>query len=171
MATLLTSKEEAHKELKPFYALKINSLTGKPIDFKDFEGKHVLLVNVASKCGFTSQYEDLQALYEKFQDRLIVIGVPCNQFGGQEPGDAEAISSFCELNYGVSFLITEKVDVKGKNQHPVYEWLTEKSVNGVKDSKVKWNFQKYLVDTEGNLIDYFYSVTRPTSTKITKYLK
>ena len=171
MGTLTTSKEEKPGNLKSFYDLKINSLSANPIDFNNFRGKHVLIVNVASKCGFTPQYKGLQALQDKYQDQLIVIGVPCNQFGGQEPGDAQVITSFCELNYGVSFLMSEKVDVKGKNQHPLYEWLTEKSVNGVKDSSVKWNFQKYLIDDQGNLVDYFYSATSPTSRKITKYLK
>ena len=171
MATLGTSKEEKQKELNSFYNLEINSLNGKPIDFNTFKGKYVLEVNVASQCGFTSQYKDLQALHEAYKDQLIVLGVPCNQFGAQEPGDADTISSFCELNYGVSFLMTEKVDVKGKNQHPLYEWLTEKSVNGVKDSTVKWNFQKYLIDDKGNFIDYFFSVTSPMSKKITKHFK
>lgn len=171
MATLATSKEEKRKELKSFYALNIDNINGQPIDFKEFEGKHVLVVNVASKCGFTSQYKDLQALHNTYRDRLAIIGVPCNQFGGQEPGDENTISSFCELNYGVSFLMTEKVDVKGKNQHPLYEWLTDKSVNGVNDSTVRWNFQKYLIDPQGNLIDYFYSITSPTSSKLTKHFK
>ena len=171
MGTLATSKEEKPKNIKSFYDFKINGLSGKKIDFNDFRGKHVLIVNVASKCGFTPQYKGLQALQDKYQDQLIVMGVPCNQFGGQEPGDAHAITSFCELNYGVSFLMTEKVDVKGTNQHPLYEWLTEKSVNGVKDSSVKWNFQKYLIDDHGQLVDYFYSATSPSSRKITKYLK
>lgn len=170
MGTLTTSKEEKPENLKSFYDLKIDSLNGNPMNLNDFKGKHILVVNVASKCGFTSQYKELQALHEKYQDQLVIIGVPCNQFGGQEPGDAHDISSFCELNYGVTFPLTEKVDVKGKNQHPLYEWLTEKSVNGVKDSSVKWNFQKYLIDEQGQLIDYFYSATKPNSRKITKFL-
>lgn len=170
MATLSTSKEEKPQHLISFYEIKISGLDGKSINLNDFKDKYILIVNVASKCGFTSQYKDLQALHEKYKDQLTIIGVPCNQFGGQEPGDANAISSFCELNYGVSFLMTEKVDVKGKNQHPLYEWLTEKTANGVKDSKVKWNFQKYLIDGQGNLLDYFYSLTSPSSKKITKYL-
>lgn len=171
MGTLTTSKEEKPENLKSFYDLKIDSLNGNSIHLNDFKGKYVLVVNVASKCGFTPQYKDLQTLHEKYQGQLVILGVPCNQFGGQEPGDAHDISSFCELNFGVTFPLTEKVDVKGKNQHPLYEWLTEKSVNGFKDSSVKWNFQKYLIDDEGQLVDYFYSATKPNSKKITKFLK
>lgn len=153
-----------------FYNLEINSLTGQPIDLTDFKGKHILIVNVASKCGFTPQYKDLQALHEQYKGQLVIIGVPCNQFGGQEPGEADEINAFCELNYGVTFLLTEKVDVKGKNQHALYQWLTQKEENGVKGSSVKWNFQKYLIDQNGQLIDYFYSLTKPSSSKITNHL-
>lgn len=170
-ATLRTSKAEKPMDLKSFYDIAITSLQGEPLHLQDFKGKHILIVNVASKCGFTPQYKQLQELFETYQDRLQVIGVPCNQFGGQEPGDAEAITSFCELNYGVSFLMTEKLDVKGENQHALYEWLTNKSINGVSDSNVKWNFQKYLIDGQGNFIDYFYSNTSPMSKKITNHLK
>ncbi len=171
-ATLFTNSKST-KIMKPgsLYDIKINSLTGQSIDLKSFEGKHVLFVNVASKCGFTPQYKDLQQLHDTYKEQLQIIGVPCNQFGGQEPGNSEDIQSFCEVNYGVTFLITEKIDVKGKDQHPLYEWLTNKAINGVSDSSVKWNFQKYLVNDSGELVDYFYSATNPTSKKITKYLK
>ncbi|HCY80831.1 MAG TPA: glutathione peroxidase [Xanthomarina gelatinilytica] len=154
-----------------FYDISINSLTGEPIDLSSFKGKKILIVNTASECGFTGQYEGLQELYNTYKDKLVVIGVPCNQFGGQEPGTASEIQSFCKQNYGVTFLMTEKVDVKGENQHPLYKWLTNKELNGVSSSSVKWNFQKYLIDEKGNLIDYYYSITSPTSTKITKHLK
>lgn len=153
------------------YDIKIDSLQGKPIKFSDFKNKYILFVNVASKCGFTPQYEDLETLSKTYKDNLIVIGVPCNQFGKQEPGNADEIQEFCEVNYGVSFLITEKVDVKGDNQHPLYTWLTSKKMNGKKSSSVKWNFQKYLVDKDGKLIDYYFSITKPLSKKITKHLK
>jgi glutathione peroxidase len=153
------------------YDIKINSLQGKTINLKDFEGKHILFVNVASKCGFTPQYKGLEELHQKYKDKLVVIGVPCNQFGSQEPGSSEEIQEFCEVNYGVSFLITEKIDVKGQNQHPLYSWLTNKDFNSKKSSSVKWNFQKYLVDNNGKLIDYYFSITKPTSSKITKHLK
>lgn len=153
------------------YDIKINSLQGKPINLKDFEGKHILFVNVASKCGFTPQYKGLEELHQNYKDKLVVIGVPCNQFGSQEPGSSEEIQEFCEVNYGVSFLITEKIDVKGQNQHPLYSWLTNKDFNSKKSSSVKWNFQKYLVDNNGKLIDYYFSITKPTSSKITKHIK
>jgi len=156
--------------LEDFYSLKINSLAGKPVDFNTFKGKHILIVNVASKCGFTPQYKELEELSNIYKDRLIVIGVPCNQFGSQESGTAKEIESFCELNYGVSFLITEKIEVKGKQQHQLYKWLTNKSKNGNSNSTVKWNFQKYLINNKGQLINYFYSTTKPLSKKITKHL-
>jgi len=152
------------------YDIKINSLAGQPINLSDYKGKYILFVNVASKCGFTGQYEDLQKLYDKYQDKLMIIGVPCNQFGSQEPGTAQEIQSFCQVNYGVSFLMTEKVDVKGKNQHPLYQWLTNQAKNGKSSSTVKWNFQKYLVGTDGHLVDYYFSITNPLSDKITKHL-
>ena len=153
------------------YNIKINDLDGNPINLEKFKGKYLMFVNVASKCGFTKQYADLQDLHDLYIDNLIVIGVPCNQFGAQEPGSPDEIQTFCKKNYGVTFLMTEKISVKGNNQHPLYNWLTDKSLNGVKNSTVKWNFQKYIVDRDGNLIDYFYSMTRPLSSKITKILK
>tara|TARA_R110001592_G_scaffold167856_2_gene403523 strand:+ start:56 stop:526 length:471 start_codon:yes stop_codon:yes gene_type:complete len=153
------------------YDIKIDSLQGKPIKLSDFKNKFILFVNVASKCGFTPQYKDLETLSETYKDNLVVIGVPCNQFGKQEPGSADEIQEFCEVNYGVSFLMTEKIDVKGDDQHPLYAWLTDKEMNQKKSSSVKWNFQKYFVDQEGHLIDYFFSVTSPLSSKITKHLK
>jgi glutathione peroxidase len=153
------------------YDLEINSLQNNPISFSDFEGKYILFINVASKCGFTPQYKGLEELHATYKDNLVVIGVPCNQFGKQEPGNNAEIQEFCQVNYGVSFLITEKVDVKGDDQHPLYNWLTSKKLNNKKSSSVKWNFQKYLVSPEGELIDYYFSITKPLSSKITKYLK
>ncbi|WP_159951414.1 glutathione peroxidase [Polaribacter septentrionalilitoris] len=152
------------------YNIEMNSLQNKPIHFSDFKGKHILLVNVASKCGFTPQYKGLEELYKTYKEKLVVIGVPCNQFGKQEPGSSNEIQEFCEANYGVSFLITEKVDVKGINQHPLYSWLTQRKLNNKKSSSVKWNFQKYLISPEGKLIDYYFSITKPMSSKITKHL-
>lgn len=151
------------------YDISINGLDGKSIDLEAFKGKNILFVNVASECGFTNQYKELQALSDKYVDKLVVIGSPCNQFGSQEPGNATQIQEFCELNFGVTFLLTEKIDVKGSNQHPLYNWLTSKELNGKKSSSVKWNFQKYLVDGEGGLIDYYFSITKPLSSKITKH--
>lgn len=152
------------------YDIKINNLQGEELDFSKFKGKKILFVNVASKCGFTFQYKGLQELYDQYQDKLVVIGVPCNQFGKQEPGNSSEIKEFCSINYGVTFPITEKIEVKGVNKHPLYQFLTEKEHNGVKSSSVKWNFQKYLVDENGTLIDYWYSVTKPKSNKIIKKL-
>lgn len=152
------------------YDIEMNNLQGSPIQFSDFKGKHILFVNVASKCGFTPQYKELEELHKKYNEKLVVVGVPCNQFGKQEPGTSTEIQEFCQVNYGVSFLITEKVDVKGVNQHPLYTWLTQRKLNNKKSSSVKWNFQKYLVSPEGKLVDYYFSITKPLSTKITKHL-
>lgn len=165
-----TNKPIKMSSPKSLYDVKIDSLQGKSIDLSFYKGKKILFVNVASKCGFTPQYKDLQKLYNQYQDTLVIIGVPCNQFGKQEPGSSDEIEEFCQANYGVSFLITEKVDVKGKEQHPLYTWLTQRAQNGRKSSTVKWNFQKYLVDEHGELIDYYYSTTSPTSSKIKKNL-
>lgn len=153
------------------YDISINSITGESINLKDFKGKKILFVNTASECGFTKQYSDLEKLHNEFKGKLVVIGVPCNQFGGQEPGTLSEIKTFCEVNYGVTFLLTEKVDVKGDNQHALYGWLTKKQQNGVKSSSVKWNFQKYLVDENGGFIDFYYSITKPLSSKILKHIK
>ena len=153
------------------YDIEIKSLQNNPIHLSDFKGKHLLFVNVASKCGFTPQYKELEKLYNTHANNLVVIWVPCNQFGKQEPGNNDEIEEFCKVNYGVSFLITEKIDVKGKEQHPLYNWLTSRELNNKKSSSVKWNFQKYLVSPEGKLIDYYYSITTPMSSKITKHLK
>lgn len=133
------------------YSIPLHSLAGNPVHLSDFKGKKMLFVNVASKCGFTPQYKMLQALHEREKEQLVIIGLPCNQFGKQEPGSSEEIQSFCTKNYGVDFLLTEKVDVKGPNQHPLYQWLTQKSKNGTANSTVKWNFQKYLVNEKGEL--------------------
>ena len=152
------------------YDVDINSLQKNPVHLSDFKGKHLLFVNVASKCGFTPQYKDLEKLHKEYADSLVVIGVPCNQFGKQEPGNNQEIEEFCKVNYGVSFLITEKIDVKCQQQHSLYKWLTSRELNNKKSSSVKWNFQKYLVSPEGKLIDYYFSITKPMSSKITKHL-
>ena len=148
------------------YDINLNNIDGANIDLSKFKGKYILFVNVASNCGFTKQYADLEKLYQQYRQELIVIGLPCNQFGGQEPGNSKEIKHFCQENYGVSFPITEKINVKGENIHQLYSWLTNKEKNGKINSNVKWNFQKYLVSRQGELINYFYSTTRPLSKKI-----
>ena len=152
------------------YNIKINNIDGVNIDFNEFKGKYILLVNVASKCGFTKQYSELEKLYQTYKNDLVVIGLPCNQFGAQEPGSQEEIKSFCAKNFGVSFILTEKINVKGPEIHPIYSWLTDKKMNNSSSSNVKWNFQKYLVNRQGDLINYFYSTTSPMSEKITNQL-
>tara|TARA_B110000263_G_scaffold43677_1_gene35629 strand:- start:16622 stop:17158 length:537 start_codon:yes stop_codon:yes gene_type:complete len=154
-----------------FYDLTINSIDGELINFNTFKGKKILVVNVASNCGFTSQYKALEDLSQQYKDSLVILGVPCNQFGGQEPKNEVEIIEFCKSNYGVTFLMSEKIHVKGNNQHPLYSWLTNKKKNGSSSSSVKWNFQKYLIDNNGKLINYFYSTTSPTSPKITSIIE
>ena len=149
------------------YDINLKDINGKKINLNDFKGKYILFVNVASKCGFTKQYTSLEKLSKVYKDDLVVIGFPCNQFGGQEPGTASQIQEFCSNNFNITFILTEKIDVKGKDQHPIYNWLTNKSYNGKMDSVVKWNFQKYIVNRDGELINYFYSITTPLSAKIT----
>lgn len=144
------------------YDYSIQSLDGtKEINLSDFKGKKILFVNVASKCGFTPQYEGLQKLSDANKENLVVLGFPCNQFGSQEPGTKDEIGAFCQKNYGVTFQITEKIEVKGENIHPIYAWLTQKSLNGALDSEVKWNFNKFLVNENGILTNYYGSTTKP----------
>ncbi|MEJ6675537.1 MAG: glutathione peroxidase [Polaribacter sp.] len=152
------------------YDIEIEGIDGSMIDLKAYKGKKILFVNVASECGFTNQYDGLQKLYTTYKENLVVIGLPCNQFRGQEPGTAAEIQTFCRLNYGVDFPMSVKIAVKGDEQHPLYQWLTMKEKNGKKNSSVKWNFQKYLIDENGALMDVFYSMTKPMSKKITKLL-
>lgn len=148
------------------YDFKIEALDGSTIDFSKYKGKKILIVNTASKCGFTPQYEGLEELYKKYKDNLVIIGFPANNFGKQEPGSNEEISDFCQKNYGVSFPMAAKISVKGKDMAPIYHWLTNKEYNKVKNSSVKWNFQKYLIDEKGQLVDVFGSTAKPMSNKI-----
>lgn len=177
-AAALSMRSRWQKPSKPigtnkmsFYDLTINSIDGKEMHMSDFKGKYVLCVNVASKCGYTPQYEDLEKLYEQYQGKLVIVGFPCNQFLGQEPGTSEEIVSFCQKNYGVTFPLTEKIDVKGKNQHGVYQWLTQKSLNGVADGNVKWNFHKFLISPEGKWLAEFPSGVKPLDTELTSLIK
>ena len=149
---------------KLFFELNIRNINGEELDLKHFKGKTILLVNVASKCGFTKQYTDLQSLYEKYQDQgLVVIGIPSNQFGGQEPGSNNEIKNFCETNFNITFPMTHKVDVKGKNAHELYVWAKK---NYGTSTVPKWNFHKILVNKEGRIHDTFNSFVTPLSKKI-----
>lgn len=147
------------------YDFSFQTLVGhKPLPLSEYKGKVILLVNTASNCGFTPQYKELEALYQKYKDKgLIVLGVPSNDFGGQEPGSTQEIAQFCQVNYGVSFPMTAKEVVSGKNAHPLYQWLRAKLGFG---SAPKWNFHKYLIDKNGQPIAFYYSMTSPTSKKI-----
>ena len=153
------------------YDYSFKDIDGNDVALSSFKGKKILFVNVASKCGFTPQYAELQELHEKFGDKVVIIGFPCDQFGGQEPGSEEEIQSFCQKNYGVEFLMASKIDVKGNNQNPIYTWLTSEEKNGVESSKVMWNFQKYIVDENGMYIAHFKSGVKPTDAEITGLLK
>jgi glutathione peroxidase len=154
-----------------FYTLSVEDINGKPMSMDQFKGKYVLAVNVASKCGYTKQYKPLQELYEKYGDKLVIIGFPSNQFMNQEPGSEADIVEFCEKNYGVTFPMTSKIDVKGSDQHPVYQWLTDKNLNGVSTEKVGWNFNKFLISPEGKWLAYFGSGVEPLDEKITSLIK
>lgn len=142
------------------------SIDGKKVSLVDFKGKKILFVNTASECGYTRQYKQLEELHKAHGNKLVVIGFPCNDFGGQEPGTEKEIAAFCEKNYGVTFLMAEKITVKGDKTHPIYKWLTSKEMNGVKDSKVAWNFHKFLVDENGQLIDSYPSAVSPLADEI-----
>lgn len=156
---------------KTIYDFKVESLDGKEINFADFKGKKILIVNTASKCGFTPQYEDLEKLYNEYKDKLVIVGFPANNFGAQEPGTNTEIGAFCQKNYGVTFPLAAKVSVKGDDTAPIFKYLTEKELNGVKDTSILWNFTKFLLDENGKLVDTFVSTTKPTDEAITKYLK
>jgi len=161
-------KVEAKYE-KLFFDLSIESINSKTINLSEFKGKTILLVNVASKCGFTKQYTGLQTLYENYKDKdFLVIGVPSNQFGGQEPGSNTEIKDFCETNFNITFPITNKVDVKGKNAHVIYKWAKENYGNS---TVPKWNFHKILINKEGKIQDTFNSFITPLSDKITKQIE
>jgi glutathione peroxidase len=152
------------------YEFKVKDFDDKIVNFSDFKGKKIMIVNVASNCGYTKQYTDLQKLHKEYGDKVVLIGMPCNDFGGQEPGTVEEIKEFCEANYGITFTITEKVGIK-KDKHPLYQWLTEKSKNGVGDFDVKWNFHKFLIDEKGNLVKSLPSSVKPMDDEIISWVK
>ena len=158
-------------QAKSFYDFKVKTLEGEDFDMVSLKGEKVMVVNTASKCGNTPQYEDLQKLYEKYGgDNFVIVGFPANNFGKQEPGTNEEIRTFCTENYGVTFPMMAKISVKGDDIHPLYLWLTSKELNGAMDSSVSWNFQKYVTDEKGNLVTFFKPVTKPTSKEIISWI-
>ncbi len=155
---------------KTIYNFKVTALDGTTIDFASFKGKKILIVNTASLCGNTPQYEGLEKLYESHKDKLVIVGFPANNFGSQEPGTNTEIKAFCTKNYSVTFPMAAKISVKGDDMAPIYQWLTKKSENGVMDAEVKWNFGKFLLDEKGNLVTYFNPKTQPMSEEVTSKL-
>ncbi len=151
---------------KKIYDFKVEALTGGTIDFSKFKGKKILIVNTASECGNTPQYENLEKLYNKYKGKLVIVGFPANNFGQQEPGSNNEIATFCKKNYGVSFPMAAKISVKGDDMAPIYHWLTEKDHNGYQNSEVKWNFQKYLLNEKGELVAMFAPKMNPESPEI-----
>lgn len=157
---------------KNFYDFTVKSIDGKDFPLSSLKGKKVLVVNVASKCGFTPQYEQLQALYEKYgPDKFVIIGFPANNFMKQEPGTNEEIQEFCKINYGVTFPMMEKISVKGKDIHPLYKWLTQKSENGKEDAKVTWNFQKFMINEDGSWAGYAKPKISPDDQSIIDWIE
>ena len=157
---------------KSFYDFKVKDIDGKEFNLSSLKGKKVLVVNTASKCGNTPQYKQLEAIYKEYGgDKFIIIGFPANNFFKQEPGTNKEIAEFCEKNYGVTFPMMSKISVKGSDMDPLYKWLTSKNENGVKDSEVKWNFQKYLIDEKGKLVDVVDPKVKPDDNKIVNWIK
>ncbi len=153
------------------HSFKVTSIEGKTIDFSKFKGKKILVVNTASKCGYTPQYEALEKVYEEYKDKLVIVGFPANNFGAQEPGSDGEIQEFCKARFGVKFPLASKISVKGDDTAPIYKWLTSKMENGVLDATITWNFNKFLLDENGKMIAYFPSKVTPDSEEILKYLK
>ena len=171
MAMILFSTTGIQAQDKNFYSFTVETIDGKDLPLSTFKGKKVLVVNTASKCGFTPQYEDLQKLYEQYGgDDFVIIGFPANNFLRQEPGTNEEIKEFCSINYGVTFPMMAKISVKGKDIHPLYEWLTKKKNNGVMDANVSWNFQKFMIDEEGNLVGMVPPKAKPFDDRIISWI-
>jgi glutathione peroxidase len=159
-------------ERQSIYQFKVKDLAGKEFDFASLKGKKILIVNTASKCGLTPQYRNLQTIYDQYKDKnLVIIGFPANNFMSQEPGSSAEIATFCEKNYGVTFPMMSKISVKGSDMAPIYQFLTQKNRNGLEDSNVQWNFQKYLIDEEGYLSKVVGPQTLPTDAEIVNWIK
>lgn len=156
----ITTLEQMLME-KSIYDFKLMDINGQEVDFSQFKGKKLLLVNVASKCGYTPQYTDLQKLHEQYGEKVTIIGFPANNFGGQEPGSNEEIAEFCSTNYGVTFKMMDKVSVKGADKAPLYRWLSDKDMNGWNDKEPSWNFCKYFINEKGELVKFFPSSVKP----------
>jgi glutathione peroxidase len=163
-------KENNLPAKETIYDFKLKTLDGTDLSLSKFKGKKILIVNVASECGYTPQYKNLQALHEKFKDKLVIVGFPANNFGAQEPGTSSEIKTFCTKNYGVTFQMMEKISVKGDDMHPLYKWLSTKEENGTCSDAPKWNFCKYLIDEKGNVLKFFSSNVDPMSKEITLLL-
>ncbi len=157
---------------KTFFDFTVENIAGEEISLSEFKGKKILVVNVASKCGLTPQYKELQALYDQYaEENFVIIGFPANNFMNQEPGSNEDIQEFCQINYGVTFPMMGKISVKGKDIHPVYEWLTNEEQNGVWSGTISWNFQKFLIDEHGNFVKTLGPRTSPLDDEITVWIK
>jgi glutathione peroxidase len=164
--------DTAAEAQKSFYEFKMKALDGKSVvDFSQYRGKKVVVLNVASECGFTPQYADWEKFYEENKANVVVLGFPANNFGGQEPGSGEEIATFCKKNYGVTFPMFEKISVVGSDQHPLYQWLSKKELNGWNDKVPTWNFCKYLISERGELVSFFASKVKPTSDEFQEALK
>ena len=160
------------KQMKSIYSFKVNDIDGNEFDFASLKGKKIIIVNTASKCGYTPQYKDLEALYQQYKDtNLVVIGFPANNFGGQEPGTNGEIHEFCQKNYGVTFPMMGKISVTGKDMAAIYQYLTSKELNGLEDSTVQWNLQKYLINEKGQLEKVLLSKVSPTDPEIVNWIK
>lgn len=164
-------KAEAGDIPKSIYDFRIDGLEGGTIDFSQFKGKKILIVNTASKCGFTPQYAELEKLYEQYKGELVIIGFPANNFMFQEPKGNKDIAEFCQKNYGVTFPMAAKISVKGKDMAPIYQWLTNKDYNHFESTSVSWNFQKYLIDEQGNLVAVFPPKVKPLSDEVVSAIK
>ena len=153
------------------YDFTVETLTGEKFDFSSLKGKKIIIVNTASECGLTPQYEKLQKLYEEHGDKLVIIGFPANNFGAQEPGSNTEIATFCKMNYGVTFPMMSKISVKGDDMHEIYKFLTQKEKNGLQDSEVEWNFQKYLIDENGRLVKVVSPKVQPDDKEIVEWVR